>query len=163
MDKHLVLLPSIQNDESFRKKAQLQDMSQQSHPTLTPIFPFTTFVQSACCVCFQGRAPHPHPRLRNGSLGLKSSSFLTKIPSKDSENLVSTQAKDSDPKLGSNPSSAPSFDHFLSHDQLLHIHHMKTRKSVYEEDSFLCTLRHPMSQPQVLLTSREGTEIGFES
>lgn len=76
MDKHLVLLPSIQNDESFRKKAQLQDISQQSHPSVTPISPFMTFVQSAHPVCFQSSAPP-----NNGSLGLKSSSFLTKIPS----------------------------------------------------------------------------------
>lgn len=160
MDKHLVLLPSIQNDESFRKKAQLQDISQQSHPSVTPISPFMTFVQSAHPVCFQGSAPAP---THDGSLGLKSSSFLTKIPSLDSENLVSTQAKDSDPKLGSNPSSALSFDHFLSHDQWLHIYDVKTRKNTCEEESFPCTLRHPMSQPQVPLTSREGRETGFES
>lgn len=88
-----------------------------------------TFAQSACRVRFRPKGP-------KGSLALKSSTFLTKIPSKDSENLVPTQAKDSDPKLDSDPSSTLSFDHSLSHYYLLHIDNMKTRKSAFEEEGF---------------------------
>lgn len=77
MDKHLVLLPSIQNDESFRKKAQLQDISQQSHPSVTPISPFMTFVQSAHPVCFQSSAPPQQWLIRSEILLLPHKNPLT--------------------------------------------------------------------------------------
>lgn len=118
--------------------------------------PFMTFAQSVCRVRFQGNDP-------KGSLVLKSSTFLTKIPSKDNENPVPTQAKDSDPKPGSSPSSTLSFDHFLSHYHWLNIYNMKTGKSTFEEEGFLCTLRHSRSQPRALLTSSEGWEPDFEA
>lgn len=66
-----------------------------------------------------------------------------KNPSQEHENLVPTQAEDSDPKLSSNHSSTLSFDHFLSHHQSLHIYNMKNQEECIPRGKYLVHFKGP--------------------
>lgn len=138
--------------KALEKQEMSQDSSQPWHLFLLP----WPLLNHPICVFRIG------PKWLTSS---ESSSILTKPPSRDYENLVPTEAEDGDPhKTGFKPFLNPVSSIISS---LLVSYYpfatWKTRKSAFEEEGLLCTLRDSMSQPRVLQTSRERWEIGFEA